>query len=60
MDDMELNKVYEFPCNRWFARDEDDGAISRDLTVDGADNAPPGQFLFFILYFKIRFSFERD
>ena len=46
MDDMELNKVYEFPCNRWFARDEDDGAISRDLTVDGADNAPPGQFLY--------------
>jgi len=23
--------TYTFPCNRWLARDEDDGAIEREL-----------------------------
>ena len=25
------SKIFVFPCNKWFARDEDDRAIERDL-----------------------------
>ena len=40
---MELGRVYDFPCNRWLAADEDDGAIERDLVCGvGPDDAPPG------------------
>lgn len=28
--------VYEFPINRWFAVDEDDGKIQRDFLVGGS------------------------
>lgn len=31
VDDVTSNRVYEFPCQRWLAKDEDDGQISRDL-----------------------------
>lgn len=31
IDDCDNNIVYEFPCGRWFADDEDDGSIFRDL-----------------------------
>lgn len=33
--------VYEFPINRWFALDEDDGKIQRDILVGG--NQPTGE-----------------
>uniref|UniRef100_A0AAY5K4A4 PLAT domain-containing protein n=1 Tax=Esox lucius TaxID=8010 RepID=A0AAY5K4A4_ESOLU len=33
IDDMGNKEVYEFPVNRWFAMDEDDGKIQRDLLV---------------------------
>ncbi|XP_045923575.1 lipoxygenase homology domain-containing protein 1-like [Micropterus dolomieu] len=33
VDDMGNKEVYEFPVNRWFAMDEDDGKIQRDLLV---------------------------
>ncbi|KAM4746369.1 lipoxygenase homology domain-containing protein 1 [Anableps anableps] len=36
LDDMGNKVVYEFPINRWFALDEDDGKIQRDILV-GAD-----------------------
>ena len=43
VDDIEQNRVYEFPCQRWFSKDEDDGQISRDLLPNiGVDQAPPG------------------
>lgn len=43
MDDLEKNRVYEFPCGRWLAVDEDDGQISRDLYCGvGGDGAAPG------------------
>ncbi|XP_063398724.1 lipoxygenase homology domain-containing protein 1-like isoform X1 [Mytilus trossulus] len=43
VDDCQNNIVYEFPCNRWFATDEDDGQISRDLLVGkGATTSAPG------------------
>ena len=45
IDDLEQNRVYEFPCSRWFAKDEDDGQISRDLLPGvGPDDAPPGTY----------------
>uniref|UniRef100_A0A3Q2PVY7 Lipoxygenase homology PLAT domains 1 n=1 Tax=Fundulus heteroclitus TaxID=8078 RepID=A0A3Q2PVY7_FUNHE len=33
LDDMGNKIVYEFPINRWFALDEDDGKIQRDILV---------------------------
>lgn len=41
LDDMGNKVVYEFPINRWFALDEDDGKIQRDILV-GADQ-PTGE-----------------
>lgn len=28
--------TYTFPCNRWLARDEDNGAIERELVAEKA------------------------
>uniref|UniRef100_A0A3B5A4B4 Lipoxygenase homology domain-containing protein 1-like n=1 Tax=Stegastes partitus TaxID=144197 RepID=A0A3B5A4B4_9TELE len=36
VDDMGNKIVYEFPINRWFAIDEDDGKIQRDVLVGGS------------------------
>ncbi|TNM89906.1 hypothetical protein fugu_004140 [Takifugu bimaculatus] len=36
LDDMGNKMVYEFPINRWFAVDEDDGKIQRDILVGGS------------------------
>ncbi|XP_010779871.1 lipoxygenase homology domain-containing protein 1-like [Notothenia coriiceps] len=36
VDDMGNKIVYEFPMNRWFAIDEDDGKIQRDILVGGS------------------------
>ncbi|XP_076005611.1 lipoxygenase homology domain-containing protein 1 [Genypterus blacodes] len=33
LDDLGNKMVYEFPVNRWFAIDEDDGKIQRDILV---------------------------
>lgn len=33
VDDMGNKEMYEFPVNRWFAMDEDDGKIQRDVLV---------------------------
>ncbi|KAJ7993944.1 hypothetical protein DPEC_G00259930 [Dallia pectoralis] len=40
LDDMGNKCLYEFPINRWFAIDEDDGKIQRDILVGG--NEPTG------------------
>lgn len=40
LDDMGNKSLYEFPINRWFAIDEDDGKIQRDILVGG--NEPTG------------------
>ncbi|XP_071954737.1 lipoxygenase homology domain-containing protein 1-like [Antedon mediterranea] len=42
VDDTSLNKTYKFPCNRWFAKDEDDGKISRELYCEGSGNGSRG------------------
>ncbi|XP_036382736.1 lipoxygenase homology domain-containing protein 1-like [Megalops cyprinoides] len=36
IDDMGNKSVYEFPVSRWFAIDEDDGKIQRDILVGGS------------------------
>ncbi|KAI8493666.1 Lipoxygenase y domain-containing protein 1, partial [Branchiostoma belcheri] len=43
VDDVQLSRVYEFPCNRWFATDEDDGQIQRDLLLTGQRGGYPYQ-----------------
>ncbi|KAM9810394.1 lipoxygenase homology domain-containing protein 1-like [Neosynchiropus ocellatus] len=35
VDDLGNKMVYEFPVSRWFAIDEDDGKIQRDILVGG-------------------------
>uniref|UniRef100_A0A3P8XB79 PLAT domain-containing protein n=1 Tax=Esox lucius TaxID=8010 RepID=A0A3P8XB79_ESOLU len=37
LDDMGNKCLYEFPVNRWFAIDEDDGKIQRDILVGGSE-----------------------
>lgn len=36
VDDLGNKIVYEFPVGRWFAFDEDDGKIQRDILVGGS------------------------
>ncbi|XP_060788698.1 lipoxygenase homology domain-containing protein 1 [Neoarius graeffei] len=36
VDDLGNKAVYEFPVGRWFAVDEDDGKIQRDILVGGS------------------------
>lgn len=43
LDDMGNKMVYDFPVNRWFATDEDDGKIQRDILVGGTQ--PTGEIL---------------
>ncbi|XP_062333408.1 lipoxygenase homology domain-containing protein 1-like [Osmerus eperlanus] len=40
VDDMGNKEVYEFPVNRWFAMDEDDGKIQRDVLVGATQPMP--------------------
>ena len=43
VDDIGKEKVYEFPCHRWFATNEDDGQLFRDLLPGvGPDGAMTG------------------
>ena len=45
VDDCDNNIVYEFPCERWLADDEDDGALFRDLLPGvGVASSYGGQF----------------
>lgn len=41
VDDLGNKVVYEFPISRWFAVDEDDGKIQRDILVGGSQ--PTGE-----------------
>nr|KAG5694176.1 hypothetical protein BaRGS_016022 [Batillaria attramentaria] len=34
VDDVDMGTVFEFPCQRWLATDEDDGQISRELILN--------------------------
>lgn len=41
VDDLGNKTLYEFPVSRWFAIDEDDGKIQRDILVGGSQ--PTGE-----------------
>lgn len=44
---MDENRIYEFPCEKWLATDEDDGQISRFIFAKkgtaGDVSASPGK-----------------
>ncbi|XP_078473113.1 lipoxygenase homology domain-containing protein 1 [Lampetra planeri] len=37
VEDIDNDETYDFPVNRWFAVDEDDGKIQRDIIVGGTE-----------------------
>ncbi|KAM4708199.1 lipoxygenase homology domain-containing protein 1 [Discoglossus pictus] len=37
IEDIGNKSIYEFPVSRWFALDEDDGKIQRDILVGGSE-----------------------
>ncbi|CAK8676643.1 unnamed protein product [Clavelina lepadiformis] len=41
IDDTMMSCVYTFPCQKWFAKDEDDGRISRELVTGKGDSGIP-------------------
>lgn len=47
IEDMDENRIYEFPCERWLATDEDDGQVTRYLfpkkRKDGEREASEGR-----------------
>lgn len=51
---MGNKEVYEFPVNRWFAMDEDDGKIQRDVLVGSMQPMGVGihAITFCMLYFN--------
>jgi hypothetical protein len=46
IEDLNEHRIYEFPCNKWLATDEDDGQTSRFLfpkkRTGGGGSAPTG------------------
>lgn len=48
IDDMGNKEVYEFPVNRWFAMDEEDGKIQRDVLVGSVQ--PTGENHSFMMF----------
>uniref|UniRef100_H2ZAW6 PLAT domain-containing protein n=1 Tax=Ciona savignyi TaxID=51511 RepID=H2ZAW6_CIOSA len=43
VDDTMMDCVYSFPCQRWFAKDEDDGRITRELVAGVGEAGIPYQ-----------------
>jgi hypothetical protein len=40
IEDEARGKIFDFPCHRWFAKDEDDRQITRELLcVNGSQQA---------------------
>ena len=48
VDDLGNKIVYEFPISRWFAIDEDDGKIQRDVLVGGSQPTGEDEMWLFI------------
>ena len=40
VEDLQEKKVYEFPCNKWLATDQEDGKLSRDLACSKDQPSP--------------------
>lgn len=58
LDDLGNKTVYEFPVSRWFAIDEDDGKIQRDILVGGSQ--PTGEMSTSLENTHDHFSKERS
>lgn len=52
IDDMGNKEMYEFPVNRWFAMDEDDGKIQRDVLVGSLQPMGENNISNYTLYFN--------
>ncbi|CAF1005020.1 unnamed protein product [Rotaria sordida] len=51
IEDVNAHHIYEFPCNRWLAKDEDDKQIARFLfpkTSTDYENQPTAGILYYI------------
>lgn len=57
VDDMGNKEVYEFPVNRWFAMDEDDGKIQRDLLVGSMQPMGENNMSHYFMIFKVKLKF---
>lgn len=57
VDDLGNKAMYEFPVNRWFAMDEDDGKIQRDVLVGSSQ--PTGEICSVGAY-KILWQMQRQ
>lgn len=57
VDDMGNKEVYEFPVNRWFAMDEDDGKIQRDLLVGSMQPMGENNMSHYFMIFKVELKF---
>lgn len=55
MDDLGNKAVYEFPVGRWFAVDEDDGKIQRDILVGGSQPTGRKVICLFVCFILITF-----
>ena len=53
--------MFDFPCNRWLSKTEDDGKISRDLILAGSSDTQgtTGQFPF-VAYLKMIWPNKRN
>lgn len=64
MDDLGNKTVYEFPVSRWFAVDEDDGKIQRDILVGGTQPTGGKQLRFspstFNMYSDVQTVWQPD
>ena len=50
VDDTDSNRVYVFPCDRWLAKNEDDGKIALELFCGSAEKSS-GEICFVICTF---------
>ena len=60
VDDTMMSCVYTFPCDRWLAKDEDDGRITRELLAGKGDAGIPytvqvftGMFVLFLFAYLL-------
>ena len=59
VDDLDMGKVHEFPCERWFSLTEDDGCIARDLIANvGPMDAAPGRVMTSSLVFVLKWLYS--
>lgn len=50
MENMSTKERFTFSCNRWLAKDEDDGAIVREIPAEGPGIKTPLPCKFAIMW----------